>query len=390
MRWFYFACFGGVGFINPFINLFYNSLGLTGVQIGTIGTAGAIVPITVVPLIVAAIKKQAGARTWLQGLVLVATVGNYLISRQVTLAPLIVIAFLQSFATSSISPISDTAAVSVAREGNTGFGGIRVWASFGWIVFVLLSGWLIDRFGYAAAFYGVISMNIVAILVLFGVQPRLFSSGASQAQSNPGILKTIQRLLKDRTLVGFAIALILIGFLNCGVTQFENLFLSQLGATKQLISVAGVLSAIMELPCMLLADRLVRRRGAHPLMLLSLGLLMVQRSAVLIFPFVPTILIVRFLGGFSFSLYTVSFVNLISSRTDPEDTGTAMAIFSITIAGLVNAAAAPISGAVFDTFGPRWLYALAAVGYSLGMLSLALSRPRKPALVLEPELGSEP
>ena len=58
-------------------------------------------------------------------------------------------------------------------------------------------------------------------------------------------------------------AVIFMGFLNNGVLQFENVYLSQLGASKQLISVAGILSAIVELPSMIYADRIIRRVGTH-------------------------------------------------------------------------------------------------------------------------------
>jgi hypothetical protein len=47
----------------------------------------------------------------------------------------------------------------------------------------------------------------------------------------------------------------------------------------------------------------------------------------------------------------------------------------VTIAGLVNMLAAPVSGAVFDAIGARWLYALAAIGYAIGLLSLWMTRP---------------
>src|ERR1051325_1884842 len=122
-----------------------------------------------------------------------------------------------------------------------------------------------------------------------------------------------RRILEDRTLLGYAIALVCIGFLNNGVLQFENIYLSQLGASKQLISVAGILSAIVEIPFMIYADKFVRRTGAHRVMILALAMIAVQRATVLILPHIATIMIVRFLGGTSFSFYTIAYMGLISS-----------------------------------------------------------------------------
>jgi len=99
---------------------------------------------------------------------------------------------------------------------------------------------------------------------------------------------------------------------------------------------------------------------------------------VLILPFISTIMVIRFVGGVAFSFYTISFIGLISSRTQTTETGTILALFSVTIAGLVNIIASPVSGAIFDLIGARWLYALSASGYLIGVLCLWWTRPTVP------------
>jgi MFS transporter, PPP family, 3-phenylpropionic acid transporter len=218
-------------------------------------------------------------------------------------------------------------------------------------------------------------MWLTAALVTLLIRPRFFLS-PSFARKQPSNLRTAFRhIAHDRTLLGYAIALVFMGFLNNGVLQFENVFLSQLGASKQLISVAGILSAVVELPFMVFADRYVRRKGGHHVLVLALTMLVFQRAAVLLFPSIETIMIVRFIGGVSFSFLTIASVFLISSRTDPSQTGTVLAIYTVTLAGLVSVLAAPLSGMIFDAVGARWLYALAVTGYATGLLSLWLTRP---------------
>jgi MFS family permease len=214
-----------------------------------------------------------------------------------------------------------------------------------------------------------------SFIVLF-IQPRYFSS-QQQDQPKPRLRDALHVVRGDRTLIGFAVALIVIGFLNSGVLQFENVFLAELGASKQLISVAGILSAVVELAFMVYADKIVHRVGAHKLMLIALALIMFQRLTVFLLPFIPTIMIVRFIGGVSFSFYTISFVGLVSSRTKPTETGTVLALFTVTITGLVNIVASPVSGAIFDVIGARWLYPLSAAGYLVSALCLWWTRPEK-------------
>ena len=374
-RAYYFAFMGGWGFILPFINLFYVSLGLSGTQVGTIGSVNAVVGLIVSPIIVAEVKKRPQARGILQASLMSGAICYFLIGQQTTFLPIIFIVFFQALISSGTMPASDAMAIHISEEAGTGYGSVRVWASVGWILTVPASGWLIERLGFQAGFLGVSLAWLMGALVTLLIQPRYFIAQRLAGQAKSNFRTAFLVIARDRTLLGYAIALIFIGFLNNGVLQFENVFLSELGASKLLISFAGILSAIVELPFMIYTDRYVRRVGAHRVMLFAISLLLFQRTAVLLFPSIATIMIVRFIGGVSFSFMTIASVFLISSRTDPSETGTVLAIYTVTLAGLVSILAAPISGAIFDAFGARWLYALAALGYATGLLSLWITRP---------------
>jgi PPP family 3-phenylpropionic acid transporter len=274
-------------------------------------------------------------------------------------------------------PASDAMAVHVSEEAGTGYGSVRVWASVGWILVVPVSGWLIESFGFEAGFLGMSLMWLVGALVTLLIHPQYFVSPKLAGQPNSNLRTAFQHIARDRTLLGYAIAVIFMGFLNNGVLQFENVFLAELGASKQLISIAGILSAVVELPFMVYADRYVRRVGAHRVMLFAISMLFFQRAAVLAFPSIATIMFVRFIGGVSFSFMTIASVFLISSRTHPGETGTVLAIYTVTLAGLVGMLAAPVSGAIFDAIGARWLYGLAAAGYAIALLSVWMTSPNK-------------
>ncbi len=375
-RAYYFTYAGGVGFIAPFINLFYVSLGLHGTQIGTIGSLSSIVGLVVSPIVVTEIKKLPQARTILQFSLVLGAMGYFMLGQQSLFPLILVIIFFNTLFTAGIMPTSDSMAVAVSQEAGTGYGSVRVWASVGWIVTVLSSGWLIQRFGFTAGFAGVTSIWMVgAGLVLF-IPAQYFVAKKDIELSKPSLRAAFHHIMHDRVLLSFAIAIIFIGFLNNGVAQFENVFLAQLGASKQVISVAGILSAIVELPFMIYADRFVRRAGAQRVMILALVMISVQRAAVLLFPYIATIMIIRFIGGVSFSFYTIAYMGLISSRTKASETGTVLALYTVTLGGLVNMLAAPIGGALFDANGARPLYALAMTGYAIGAAILWFSRER--------------
>jgi PPP family 3-phenylpropionic acid transporter len=374
-RAYYLAYLGGWGFILPFINLFYVSLGLSGTQIGTIGSVSSTVGLIVSPILVTEIKKRPQARGILQVSLILGAVVYFLLGQQTAFLPIILIVLLQSLVGAGIMPASDAMAIHVSEEAGTGYGSVRVWASVGWIITVLSSGWLIERKGFQAGFLGVSLMWLSAAVLTLLIQSRYFISPNFAEKHKSNLRTALKHITQDRTLLGYAVAVIFMGFLNNGVLQFENVFLSELGASKQLISVAGILSAIVELPFMIIADRYVRRLGAHRVILFAVTLTLFQRAAVLFFPSIATIMIVRFFGGVAFSCLTIAAVFLISSRTHPNETGTVLAIYTVTLIGLVTVLAAPISGAIFDAVGARWLYALATTGYAMGLVSLWITRP---------------
>jgi predicted MFS family arabinose efflux permease len=375
-RLYYFAFMGGWGFILPFMNLFYVSLGFSGKQIGFIASTSAIVGMLVSPVWVSEVKKHPKSRRILQFALIFGAIGYYSIGLQKYFPFVLLVVFLHSLAASGIMPLSDSMAVTVSHEKGSGYGSVRVWASLGWIVSLLSSGWLVARFGYIAGFIGVCVMWLIASGLLFFIRPNYFSSHHDLDQPKSNVRMTVQFIRQDKVLIGFAFALVAIGFLNNGVLQFENVFMAELGASKQLISIASMLSAVVELPFMIFSDRIVRRVGAHRLMMAAMSLTMLQRLSVLTWPFIPVIMVVRFIGGVAFSFYTISFIGLISSRTQSVQRGTVLALFTVTIAGLVNIIAAPISGTVFDLIGARWLYALSATGYLIGVSCLWWTRPQ--------------
>ena len=79
-RVFYFTYMGGWGFILPFMNLFYVSLGLNGKQIGLIASTSAIVGMLASPVWVSEVKRRPQARRFLQIAIILGGVGYYRIS----------------------------------------------------------------------------------------------------------------------------------------------------------------------------------------------------------------------------------------------------------------------------------------------------------------------
>jgi PPP family 3-phenylpropionic acid transporter len=225
------------------------------------------------------------------------------LSQQTMFWGVALISGLRALTSAGISPLSDSLALSITKKTQAGYGSIRVWGSVGWIVFVLLSGWLVDRYGLYISLIGAFAITAVAALVLFAIEPSNFYHRPSDDEAPPDFTTVVRRLLANRAMLGVAAMLIFINIGNSGITQFENVFLRDLGARDAIIGIAGMLSACVELPCMLWADRLCARRGSYNVLLTSMFLYVLLRVFVLIFPSVIAIMITRALAGFACALH---------------------------------------------------------------------------------------
>ena len=376
-RLYYLTALGGAGFISPFLNLFYVRLGLSGTDIGLVAAIGSVVALIAAPIWTSESRKRRNPRALLQIALALMALSYLWLGQQKLFWGIALVTVIRVLVGAAISPLSDSLALSVTGATKSGFGSVRVWASMGWVVSVLSGGWLIERAGFGAGFMGVCLASLAGAMFLFPIEPRHFAKERVQGQQTARLGTVIRDVLRNRAMVGVGLMMSIIGIANSGVGQFETVYLSTLGAKESLIGVAGMASAVVEIPCMLWADRLVRRRGAHPLLLNHHGDdgLAAGNSFAVSFR-------AHHHGRASDWRHLVQFLRRRPDRvhqreTLPQETGTVLALYNVTLVSLIGILSAPVAGAAYDLFGARPLYAIALAGYALGWLSLWLTRQRQ-------------
>ena len=376
IRLYYFVVTGAGGFLIPFLGLFYQRQGLSGTQIGLLGTIAAVAALTAAPQWGRWSDRSSDPRRLLQVAFLGSAVVYLLISQQDLFLWLAIFTCVAGFLGSGIDPISDSMTLNLIKgHEKIGFGSVRLWGSLGWAVTVLVSGWLIEKTNLMSAFWGYAIMMVLTVLVLswLNLGKEVRQSRERIDPKKPVTTREVFALIsKDRALVGLAIALGVLWITRSGIYQFQAIYLDQLGAGESLIGLASTLGALVELPAMLLADHLIRRFGSHHILGLMMLIYIFMFGIVVVFPSIPAILVSSALGGITFSFYSVGIVVFLSERAPLGQTATILAIFSSTLRGLIAIISGPLAGIIFDLAGAYWLYVMAVIGSLLAWLIFRL------------------
>jgi MFS transporter, PPP family, 3-phenylpropionic acid transporter len=374
MRFLFFLWLGGNGFLLPFLQIFYQEHGLSGFEIGILSSIGFLVGMLVALWIGRRSEDSGRPIRWLQISLLLSIGTTLLLGRQTAFYWMIPVVALNALAGAAQGPIAGALALRATQGTRSGYGSIRVWGSLGWSILVLIAGIWIQRSGIQVAFYGFAA----AMLCAWGIT-LLWQQPAPAAPSIRAVAAGNRNwgfLFRSRSLMVFLFALLITLFAMSGVRQFENLYLKGLGAGEQLIGLAATLAAVVELPGMFLADWLTRKVGAEKVLTAAFFLEGLTRGCVLLSPSVGMIIGVKMLTGISFSMAAVATMGYIQKHIPSERQPSAVAFYTIVVVNLVSLVVAPLSGLVFDSIGPYWLYAVALGGNLLGGIFLLLGNRR--------------
>jgi PPP family 3-phenylpropionic acid transporter len=374
VRLYYFVFIGGGGFLLPFLVLFFRRQGLTGTEIGALSTVGGLASLISAPLWGQWMDGARHPRWVLQGALVATGLAGLGLSRPRALFAIAGAYTAHALFSAGLEPLSNRLVMRVTAEKvDSGFGSVRLWGSLGWAVIVLAAGRLIEITSILYGFWGyALALGFSAVLLL-GIDDRLFKETDGEGEPTSGLRATVGALTRDGRLRGLAVALVILWLTSNGVRQFEAVYMDQLGAGEGLIGLSSTITALVEIPAMLWADRLIEGRGSTFVLTIALLLGVAMRALVLLYPTLPVVVAARALGGVSFSLYSVGIVVFVTSYAPREARATVLALYTVTLRGLVGILGGPIGGLAFDVLGPYWLYAIAAGGGVVSYLVLRLS-----------------
>jgi PPP family 3-phenylpropionic acid transporter len=366
-RLLYLFFFMALGAFFPFITLYYDQIGLSGFQIGTLSA---------LPLIVTSFTSLfwgvlADAlrlhRRILSISLLLSACTVYLISKTSQYELLIPIVLIYAFFATPITPLLDTAALDTIETNKGTFGGMRVWGTIGWIVSTSIVGAVIDRFGILWLFYSYIALLGVTFLISLG-QP-------TRGQiPRPPLRQSLRQLLTRRTLFLFLASVFLLAIAMGTSDYFFSLYMDGLGANEGTIGLAWSISASTEIPLMLYSGTLLRTIGVNGMLSFSF---ITYAIRWLLFSFIQIpawVLPVQLLQGLGFSTFIVASVTYINDHTPKSLRTTGQSLLNIVSMGLGPIVGALVGGYFYDVVGMAVLFRIITIVTLLGLVVFILAR----------------
>jgi len=360
-RAFYFCFYAAAAALLPFLALYYESLGLSGRQIGFLAGISPLVGLVGAPLwgALADISRR-HKLIWtitIAGAIIMALVLSQVSYFLLLIPTLIVFALF----TSPIIPLTDNAVMTLLADRKDQYGRQRIWGAIGWGIAAPLIGQLIDNRGLHWACWGYAGIMLVGLLIVQKIpidqvsQPVPFWQGA-------------RRLLSNRAWLLFLFLVFVGGAGGAVIHNYLFLYMNELGASKTMMGVALSIATVSELPVLFYANRLLARWSAKGLFVFG-TLIYVVRALALSFIQMPwMILITQLLHGLSFAAIWVSGVSYTDEISPPGLGATAQGILSGVFMGISAATGAILGGILYQDFGGAIMYRTMAFAVAVSIL----------------------
>jgi PPP family 3-phenylpropionic acid transporter len=306
---FYFLMYAAFAAWVSFFNLHLDSLGFTGLQIGTLNALFISTSSFVVPFWGMMADKFGNNRIFLLLSTFCAII-VFLIGQSNIYLYIMLFVLMISFFQQPMGAVMDGMALGLIRTANKySYGQFRLWGSAGYALSSLVVGYFALRdthliFTIAALLFGLISLvNLITL-------PKKPVTGRQLVS-----FKSFGIFFKNRRLFVFLLLIFLYGIGTAPLHQFINLYYKDIGAESSLVGKAFFIQAGIEIPFFLFSVRLLRRIRAEKIILAAMFVSVVR---LLLYGFTSNPELAIYIGllhGFTISLFLVGVIEYVQAQT---------------------------------------------------------------------------
>lgn len=356
----YLGYYLALGAFLPYINLYYERMGLSGVQIGAL----AAISVLVGSLAALMIGGIADVFTWQNRILTIALllcpISVFLLSTATNFQSLLFIVILYALFNSPIVPILDSSALEAIRKHGGDYGNLRLWGTIGWSISTFLVGMLIENFDIHWFFYSYIVFMLLTFLIPLLQPTRMPRLGSP-------IVRGLSQLLQPYFFI-FLFSILLAGITSGGFHSFFSIYLDGINASEGMIGLAWTLASLSEIPIMVASGFIIQKISTSGLLKVSF-IAYAFRWLLLSFISNPIwALMTQLLHGLSFAAFLVGGVTYINKLAPEGLSTTAQSIFTSVSFGLASIIGSLLGGYIYDTWGMPTMFRFFSLIVIIGLI----------------------
>ncbi len=364
----YILIFAAVGAYAPFLQQYYQSLGIPLALIGLLAAFSSAVSFVGAPVWGTIHDHIPGSRWLIAFAALVAVIGAACL-RLAGTSPLMILAIaVWSAGMAGVGPPMDVRVLSMVGADRTRYGWIRACGSGSFMIVAPIVGLLVDRNGPAALFLVMIPALLLGGLSAVALPPRPDSVRASSLRRAPGTV------LRHRPIAIFLIGTLVAWTAVSAQNSFFSIYLAQLGGSDGMIGWTWAIAALLEIPTMFAFPWLSRRFGVERLIVAGAAIMFARQLANVVFTSPEILLGCSLVQGAGYAMLLIGGVTFVSRQAPRGTAATAQGILSGVSVSLAAILGSGLGGQLAGLLAIRGLYAVSAAlgGSAVVLLALAV------------------
>ena len=368
---FYFLLLGGYAFALPYLVLYYQSAGFSGVQIGILTGISPLITMLGASLWSALADATRRHRLIMSVALLVGSLSLLAFPFLHTFLPILLLAILFYIFYGPVSSLADSASMYMLADKKEMYGRVRLGGTIGFGIAAILAGVVVQGYGLRLAFWG----GAILLLLAF------FSS--QKLTHNPQVVKEptsreIVRLLRNPRWILFLCLAFAGGLSLAGTNTYLFPYLKELGAKETTMGLALAMGTISEIPVFFYGHHLVRRFKPFGLLILAMAFTGLRLLAFAAASTPELVLLVQLLNGLTFPAMWIAGVAYADENAPAGLSATAQGMFNAMVFGFGAAVGGFAGGPLMESSGGQGTYTVFGTAVLAILVMVLLYQRRLP------------